>query len=1029
MEAGYMIDTNPKTERISTLLGVLAARITKRIICDRFDIQIADGGYRINDALPDDQTVWRTFDGVWAGEEKDSHYWFRFDIQVPEEEGIYHLNFETSDNQWKWDDCDNPQMLVHIDGVPVQALDWNHRFVPVDGGHHEVCIYAHTGCWVNEVWADETRSFLLRVSLTETDPDIQGLYYDMKVPYEAAECMQEGRYEREKMLNLLNDALSIVDVREGSSYFKESVREARQFMKEQFYEGFCEKTDIRAFFTGHAHIDIAWLWPARQSREKAERTFTTMLTLMERYPQMQFFASSPVLYEWLKKNRPSLYEKIREKIREGRWEADCATFVEPDMNMPSGESLVRQFLYGKKFLKEEFDIDSRILWVPDCFGFAGTLPQIMRGCDVDQLITTKLGWNDTNRMPHDCFKWRGIDGSEVYAYFMTTQDVPLSDENGHRKSFTTYSSTATPSQTMGAWEGFREKELTSNVHIAFGFGDGGGGPSAEQIEYIERMGYGIPGIPTAQIGRIDAFVSQMQKDMDAQKEGCPKWDGELYFELHRGVYTSVAKNKKNNRRTEFLIHNAEWQKTAERALCKRAYPKEIFDECWKKILEYQFHDIIPGSSIKEAYDETDIGYEEIRKALGDMKKESDALFAGHMPQDGTIIWNHTPFTQTAPVQIDGRTVFVKDVPAYGYRYLEPQTKGGTISVTERSMENDRICVRFDERMYIVSYYDKTNRRELILEGTCANRLVVYDDIPTYFEAWEIRRQYRLKSYEVDDVSGVEIVKDGARSGLKVTRHYMDSVICQTIWMYEDSPMLEFETDIDWKCQRALLKAEFPIDINATQAVCDAPYGNVVRPMTQNTSWEQAKFEVCAHKFVDVSEGDYGVALINDCKYGYSFRERMMELTLLRTSKHPYPEADLCRHRMRYAFYPHEHAFSRSDVPKTAYVFNNPLIPQQVTGCDKHAPLQYSFVSCNQENVIVDTVKWAEDGSGVILRMYECQNRRTEVTLSLGFDAERAAECNMLEEEKETFACQNRTITCTMRPFEIKTLKIYMGEKG
>lgn len=1020
-----MIDTNPKTERISTLLGVVNGKITKRVIPQEISMEIADCGYRADEHLPGEDRNWRPFEGVWAGEAPDSHYWFHFFVEVPQEAGNYRLNFETSDNQWKWDDCNNPQMLVYMDGEPIQAFDWNHRYLTMECGKHEIYIYAHSGCWVNEIWADESRSFLLKATLTEVDLAVESLYYDLKVPFEAALCMEEGDYNRERILNLLNEALTLIDVREGSPDFAASVEEARRFMAEKFYGEFCQKTDVKAHFTGHAHIDVAWLWPARQSREKAERTFTSMLHLMETYPDLHFFASTPLLYKWLKEERPSLYKKIKEQVAGGRWGVDCATFVEPDMNMPSGESLVRQFLYGKTFLQKEFGRDSEILWVPDCFGFAGTLPQIMKGFGVKQLVTTKLGWNDTNQMPHDSFIWRGVDGSEVYAYFMTAQDVPLHDGKGNRKSFTTYSSVATPSQTMGAWEGFREKEILSDVHLAFGYGDGGGGPSADQIEYVERMRHGIPGVPTATFSSVEDFISIVQKKMEANRQICPRWDGELYFELHRGVYTTVARNKRFNRKTEFALHNAEWLAEAGVIWNQTEYPKAVFDTCWEKTLEYQFHDIIPGSSIGAVYEETDLGYAEIARDLAKVEEAQKEGILARLPVGGTLIWNHTPFTQTAPILTETGCQIAKDIPAYGYKVIEEFTRNEPLHVCKDGMENDFIRVAFDEKFRIISLYDKEADRELIEEGKVANRLVVYDDIPTYFEAWEIRKQYRLKSYEVEDVTAFELIEEGSRVGVKVERHYLDSVICQTMWLYAHSKMVEFETDIDWHCQRALLKAEFPLDINTTQAICDAPYGSVERSITQNTTWEQAKFEVCAHKYADLSEGNYGVALLNDCKYGYSFQPHLMELTLLRTAKHPYPEADLCRHVMRYAIYPHANHFYNSDVVKEAYVFNNPLQVQQVVAGDGTLPRTHSLVSSSVENVIVDTVKQSEDGATMILRLYEASNTRTKGSLSFGFPVQKVMTCDMMEREEENLTMADGRLEILMKPFEIKTLKVWI----
>ena len=1018
------MDTNPKTERIRTLLAVLAGETTRRVICEDFDVEYVPYGYRKNDSLPDRNLPWGKFNGVWAGEKNDSHYWFHFTVKVPNEGGRYRLDFETADNQWKWDDCDNPQLLVYVDGKACQSLDWNHRFINLESGEHEIYMYAYTGMWVNEIYADKTRSFLLRMRLVEIDEDVQGLYYDIKVPFEAAETMLEGGYDRERILTSLNKALSFVDIREGSAEFLDSVKSARVYMAKEFYGKLCKKGDIQAIMTGHAHIDIAWLWPARQSREKAERTFTTMTYLMEQYPDAHFFASSPVLYKWLKSHNPQLYAMIKERMSEGRWEADCGAWVEPDMNIPSGESFVRQFMYGKKFLKEEFDIDSTTLWVPDCFGFAGSLPQIMKGCGLDQLVTNKLTWNDMNKMPYDTFMWRGIDGSEVYAYFMTAQDVPLSDGKGNRKSYTTYSSTATPSQVIGAWEGFREKEITQNVHIAFGFGDGGGGPSEEQIEYVYRMGYGIPGVPTAKQGSVKEFLSTVRADMDKNKDICPKWDGELYFEFHRGVYTTVGKNKRNNRKAEFGMHNAEWLSAAAKTLADVEYPKQTFDECWEKLLEYQFHDIIPGTSIREAYEETDKGYTEVFASIDKVQSTAQKAISEQFPCGGTVVWNFTPFEQSAPVRVGQVCVQTKNIPAYGYKIVQEFADRERVYADENTLENDLLRLTFDDKKRIVGIYDKRMDRELLPNGKIANRLMVYDDIPTYFDAWELRKHYRVKSYEIDDLSGFEVLQDGCRAGVKITRKYLASKIEQTVWLYANSTEIEFDTDIDWQCQKTLLKAEFPVDINTTRAICDVPFGSIERSITQNTTWEQAKFEVCAHKYVDLSEGNYGVALMTDCKYGYSFVERQMEVSLLRTPKHPYPEADIGKHKIRYALYPHAGNFYASDVVQKAYVFNNPFTVQTVKKGSGELPKAYSFVHCSAKNIAIDTVKESENGDCIVIRAYEFANTQTNAEISFGFEVDRVIICDMLERDIRELNAQNQKITVNFKPFEVITCKVY-----
>lgn len=1019
-----VMDTNPKTERISTLLAVLHGKIDRRVISECFEVEYAPCGYRESDALPDENFPWKKFDGVWGGDKNDSHYWFRFVVDVPRETGDYRLNFETADNQWKWDDCDNPQMLVYVDGQARQALDWNHRFVDLSGGAHQIFIYAYTGMWVNEVWADKTRSFLLRMRLTQIDKDAQGLYYDIKVPFESALAQPEDSFDRERILTALNKALNLLDVREECANFSASVKAVRAYMAEEFYGKLCQKSEIRAILTGHAHIDIAWLWPARQSREKAERTFSTMTYLMEKYPDLHFFASSPVLYKWLKTHNPKLYASIKEKIREGRWEADCGAWVEADMNIPSGESFVRQFLYGKRFLKEEFDIESKTLWLPDCFGFSGSLPQIMRGCGIEQLVTNKLTWNDTNKMPHDVFIWRGIDGSDVYAYFMTAQDVPLSDGKGNRKSYTTYSSTATPSQVKGAWEGFREKEITQNVHIAFGFGDGGGGPNEEQIEYVYRMEHGIPGIPTTKMGGVEAFLSAVRDDMTENKAVCPKWDGELYFEFHRGVYTTVGKNKYNNRKAEFGMHDAEWLSVAAKTWAGTEYPRQALDECWEKLLEYQFHDIIPGTSIREVYDETDKGYAEIFDFAERTKIASRKALAKKLPLGRKTVWNSTPFEQSSWIRDGQVCVQVENVPAYGYKVVSDFGTIESVYADENTLENTLLRITFDEKKRIIGIYDKRAERELLPRGKVANRLMVYDDMPTYFDAWELRKHYREKGYEIDDLSGFERVQDGCRSGFKIVRKYYSSTIEQTVWLYANSTEIEFETEIDWHCHKTLLKTEFPLEINTTRAICDIPFGSIERAVTQNTSWEQAKFEVCAHKYADLSEGDYGVALMNDCKYGYSFTERQMELSLLRTPTHPYPEADIGKQKVRYMLYPHRNNFYTSDVVQKAYVFNNPLTLQETERGDGSLPSSHSFMRCSQRNIAIDTIKESEDGDCIVLRAYEFANTQTKAEIVFGFAAEKAILCDMLERDKQEIVCENGKIVLTFKPFEIITCKVY-----
>lgn len=998
------------TERIAVLLKKLEGRAVKRTVRDRFDIEIAPcEKFYCDTALSG--AKWEKFSGTWAGEKRGAYYAFRFFADVPEG-GTFRLRFVTQHNRWQWDDCDNPQMLVFIDGVPVQALDFSHRGVGIGGGRHEVVLHACAGMWINEVADEGPRAFVLDVFLEEIDKAVESLCYDLKVPFETMLLYGEEDPVRIRTRVALNAALNEIDFREGGEFFERSVIAAKETFKREYYDK-VPAAEASAVCVGHSHIDVGWLWTAQKAREKAVRTFTTAAALMKKYPEYTFFASQPVLYKYVRETAPALFAEIAARIREGRWEAEGAMWLEADVNIPSGESLIRQILFGKRFLKETFGKDSRILWLPDDFGFPASLPQIMKLCGVDTLCTQKLTLNDTNKMPHDLFFWKGIDSSSVFCYFLTAQDVPLADGGGGRRAYTTYSSTVTPRQILGAWKGFADKEISSEVLIAYGFGDGGGGPNEEQLLTLRRTEKGVYGLPRTACGSVEKFLQERREEAECSDRAAV-WSGEMYFEFHRGVYTSVARNKQGNFAAETALHDAEWLATMAWAIADFCYPQKELNDCWEKVLEYQFHDVLPGTAIKEVYEETDKGYALVMSALRKIK-ENAAKAVVKKAGVKTLTFNPAPFAAE-----NGK------IPPYGY------VAGAAKPVCEKTvcgddfMENDRLRVSFDGNGEIVSIIDKRARRDLVIAGGRANRLALYEDIPNVFDAWEIRAYYREKRYGIGRAERFTPVEVAGRKGFEVVRRYRNSVIRQKITLADGSARIDFDTEIDWHEKHTLLKAEFDVAVNAQRSAAEIQFGFVERQIDRNTSWESAKFEVCAHKYFDLSEGDYGAALLCGAKYGYGAEENKMTISLLRGPQHPYKDADEGLHRFTYCFYPHEGDSIRSDVVRQAYLLADP--PFVYGGAAEKSGESYCFLRCDEEKIVIETVKRSEDEKGVIIRAYESGNGRKRAVFSLGFAFSRAALCDALENEIETLESKGGAFVYTFRPFEIATFKICV-DKG
>lgn len=1003
-------------DRIKVFLGETERLIVKEsVLQDGFLYK--ECGYKSGNDLPQIDGTFRefvTYKDRWAGE-CDKHAWFYKKVTVPARfaDGDVQLSI-ASDATVGWADV-NPQFIAYVNGRLQQGIDKNHREIFLDGpGTYEIYLYAYTG----SVFPERV-DFIANLRLV--DKKIQKLYYDLRVPFEILEFEDENSRNYFEIKKHLNNAINLIDMRNPySDAYYASLEKAEAYLQNEFYGKYCREGEIHAICIGHTHIDVAWEWTLAQTREKTLRSFSTVLALMKKYPEYKFMSSQPQLYKYLSEESPELYEEVKEMVKQGRWEVEGGMWVEADCNLSSGESLVRQFLYGKRFMQKEFGVESKVLWLPDVFGYSAALPQIMKKCGIDKFITSKIGWNESNKMPYDAFIWHGIDNTPVFTYFMTAQDKRRGEEPATN---VTYNAKLNANQLRGAYDRFQQKELYDDVLITFGFGDGGGGPTSKDLEMYRRLKNGIPGTSTAVMGYAGDFLEDVKKKTENNPH-MPRWNGELYLEFHRGTYTSQAKNKKYNRTSEFMFENAETISLINEYLTGTVYPKEKMQAAWETILLNQFHDIIPGSSIKEVYEVSHAQYEDIQQTGSEIINGAMQTIAEGVSADsGYVVYNPNSFVSSSAVKTDDGYIYAENIPAKGYKVIAPEMAESTIALTDNTIENKFFKLTLDENGNFSSIFDKRNNREVLKQGAKGNVFTVYEDYPREYDNWEISSYYTEKHWDITELDSVEPVYEGERAGLKITRTYSNSKIVQTIFVYEHIDKIDFDTFIDWKESHLVLKTAFPVDINTNKATYDIQFGSVERPTHKNTSWDAARFEVCAHKYCDLSEYGYGVSLLNDCKYGHAIHNGVMSLTLLKCGTFPDPTADKCEHSFTYSLYPHSGDYREAGTIKKAYELNVPMTAVKVSENKGTLPCEYSFLSLDAENIIFETVKKAEDGDDIILRGYECFNKRTDVTLTLGVPVTHAYICDMLENEETEIPVTDGKISLSFKPFEIITVKL------
>lgn len=768
-------------------------------------------------------------------------------------------------------------------------------------------------------------------------------------------------------------------------YKKQGARAAREFLRPALEK----KPEYKAtsyYCIGHAHIDLAWLWPIRETKRKVARTFANQIRNLALYDGFYFAESQPQMFVWLKEEYPELFERVKEYVQAGRIELQGGMWVESDCNLTGGESWVRQCLYGQKYWKDEFDFKSRMCWLPDVFGFPATLPQVLKKSGMDYFMTIKLTSNDFNRFPYRTFNWVGLDGTKLLAHM-----EPLGDYNAGNSPLAIKKSEAR----------YSEKDICDKALLIYGDGDGGGGPGEGHLEYMMRHQKNIDGLAPCKPSPAVNFFDDI-KDMT---DVIPTHNGELYYERHQGCYTSQANAKKWNRRIEELLHKLEWLGAAA-FLSDITYDREKVEEIWKEVLLYQFHDVLPGSSIKRVYDEA---YARYQIMYGELEQIENALLDALSQAGGRSAINPVDFDRKELIKIDDEW-YCTQLKAHSVGELTPaEIDAEQLVFTNDTIENANLRVTFGANGEITSLFDKTENKELVKEYF--NKLVVYSDPFKYYNAWDIDINYLdMKKWEFKLTSSNTYV-DGANLVRENSYKYNKSSLVQKVVLAVDSDIVRFDTTVDWREELKMLRADFVPTVFADSVKCNIQFGNFDRTTHTDDKVQWAQFEVCAHKFVNIDGKDYGFALLNNGKYGHRAKNGFLSLALLRAPIFPDPTCDRGNHTFSYAVYPHKQKFEDTDLMAKGYCFNNPI---EVV--DKTLALE-TLAKFDSKNIVIETVKVAEDNDGIIVRAYECFGQNTKTALSLSFSPANIYECDMLENKEKLVKGK----TFEFAPFEIKTL--------
>lgn len=987
-----------------------------------------------------DPMAWEQVESSLVWGEPESYFWFATSFAMPDavagQRVFLKVNAQFGNTRGRSD----PQCLVRVNGRIAQGVDGNHQELLLStdarpGERFDILLEAGT--------IEDRRQCGMSMSLMLHDPLVEKVFYDLSVPLNVARLLAADDPRRHFIINRVDEAVATIDFRPGNpDRFAQSLREA-EGIAEAIYaaQDFEDKPVITV--TGHTHIDVAWLWRVRETRQKMARSMSTALALMDQYPDYRFMYNQGVLLDYLSQDYPEVFERLKGRVSDGSFEIEGALWLEPDANITSGESFARHILHGVAYHEETFGVTPKVFWLPDTFGYSAALPQMMKLSGADVFVTHKMSWNDTNRMPNETFHWQGIDGSTVAAYFMTTQPYTSTSIG------TTYNADIKPTFVMGTWKRHGQQALNRELFMVYGHGDGGGGPTREMLENIRRMEKGIPGCPSVRHEHMRPYFDRLLKRMAERPADYPTWVGELYLEYHRGTLTSVAKNKRNNRLAEQALRELEVLAVLAGHQSGKAYPAAELHDLWRIVLLNQFHDILPGTSIGGVFDDSDRDYarffdtaERLRNELTGalvadgsfgllnvLGRARGGLLEFDADQPSALVLGGQTLASQVIHRADGRRrqgVVVQGLPAttLSAAQLVPSaeaTGSGGLSVSTDHIENDLIRARFDEKGRLVSLFDKRRGRETIAAGGPANRLQAYRDMPVEYDAWDIDHSFEDQVWEIDDLISAEVVETGPyRAAIRFEWRYEKSSIVQVIALEAASDQLDIDCHVDWHEHDTLVKVAFPLAVQAQESTAEIQFGHVRRASHTNTSWDQARFETVMHRWVDVSEPDFGVAFFNDCKYGYDVRGSTVRLTLLKSPVYPWPEADQGEHRFRYALAVH-HGLFAGDIPARAEAYNLPL--KLVSGHAAAGDVPGSFLEIAGQGATLEALKRSESGDALIARIWETHGRHGSVTVTLPPGTSRVERVNLLERDPQSLEIVGGKLQLELSPFQIVTLRI------
>ena len=939
--------------------------------------------------------------------------WFRLSGEIPPEwagrriEAVIDLGFHQRAAGFQ---CEGMVVEVRDDGsfTPRQGIHPRRTNYTVDGVAGPVTLHVEAAS--NPMFPSYTPSHLgsldtagdrllyrfRQASLVVVDPQAESLAYDIEVLDGVMRTLHLDDPRRARFRRILAQTLDRIP----------DVAAAQRVITPAMAEDFGGAIRHRSVAIGHAHIDTAWLWPMRETKRKVARTFSSAVALMDDYPDYIFCASSAQHYTWIEERHPELFAKIAERVERGQWIPVGGMWVEADMNLPSGESLVRQIVFGQRYFEEKFGVRCTEVWIPDVFGYPAGLPQVFAAGGMDRFVTQKLSWNKQNKFPHSTFWWEGLDGTKVLTHF------PPVD---------TYNAEITPAEFGFSVTNFRDHAWSKDSLMPFGHGDGGGGPTREMLERARRLAH-IDARATLEVGTPAAMFERIEHDVE-RGAPTPVWRGELYFETHRGTLTSQLKTKLGNRRCERLLVEAElWAATLGR-------PAEV-DHLWRQVLTQQFHDILPGSSIAWAHQDAEAVFAEVEADL-------DARIADLVGDIGVgiIVANPSDSAVDEVVVVDGvlegqqladgRTAVRLAVPALGVAPFAALPVDDRVVLSDSSMTNHHLAVRWDPYGNITSIIDLAHTREIVPSGGLAAVLELAPDHPVEYDAWDLESWTRAGARALSDPADVTIVDSGPLVGrVRVERRFGPSSSIVTYELRADSAQLIVHVELDWHHDEHLLSMAFPLDVRADVAMCDIQFGVVARPTHPSSPWDAAKFEVCAHRYVDVAEPDFGVAILNTGRYGHSVFDGAVRVSLARAANYPDPGADRGHHEVTLAIRPH--GAGLADVRAAAARLNSPLRVVNGTGDAVATPV---VVVSGPDGgaapgVEVDAVKLADDGTGdLIVRLHEACGNRIRISVATPQRTTAAWRCDLLEEPESAEEVGDGIVAFTLRPFQIVTLRL------